>query len=383
MRTFSARGIGRQSAARTILAGAVFLAIGFGLPLLPAVGDTVTNPISSVPICVDGGLTSPGEYSGSQALAYISGSLYQTARNDPDRNAQLFYAIAQDEESNLKRYDLFVLAEYLKRTNAAFAPGEFVADMHFPIVLSGTPLPNFTLQFRGGLNPAKAPFDVFADLDGDGIADRRASQIGIDAAVGFGATPLSATLHLILELKVPLSTPAGFGAPFPAKGQNGIYSPGPATWSTQCATDVYSAPGVPVIGQQSRANVVINPGSLTADSKAVPIFFALDLGNLIQLSKNGNVPVAVTTTDFANALDIDPSTVRLRAAGSTAPGAQPIKSNTRDLNGSGRPDLVLYFTTADLQAAGGFDLNTTDAELTGSTFGGDAVFGKGTVRIQP
>lgn len=146
------------------------------------------------------------------------------------------------------------LYDYLPRSNPFFAPGELVAAVSFPV--------NLPEELGGGKSPIAvlvvaadgegplasstilgfAPdsfFDIFVDLDLDGVGDGTPEELGLDigAAVGFGPSPNEPfSPHLIVELEVSLRIPAGFAdpeGPLPGGGINpetGLYDPDPVFW---------------------------------------------------------------------------------------------------------------------------------------------------------
>ena len=94
--------------------------------------------------------------------------------------------------------------------------------------------------------------------------------------------------------------------------------------------------------------------------------------NSINLKSRGVVPVAVLTTDDYDAALIDPDTVSFA-------GADPVRWTMEDVDDDGDEDLLLHFKTQEL------DLNesSTDATLTGFTYGGTTIWGTDTVNIVP
>jgi len=88
----------------------------------------------------------------------------------------------------------------------------------------------------------------------------------------------------------------------------------------------------------------------------------------------GVIPVSVLTTDDFDAARIDPSTVRF------GPGeAQPHRNSGKisDVDGDGRPDMVLHFSTV----AANLSCGDEEATLTGRTLNGDAFEGTAPVRV--
>lgn len=244
--------------------------------------DTVNNPIA-MPITLDGlftnGVPTPGsgrEWSDVTPLAFVApsdpmGTLFRAPLGDPRVNSLLYAAIAPG--TSAPSFELYLMYDYLGRTNLNFAPGEFVADIRFPLGRAARPMlitgDDITVQIRGS-NFIASSFDVFVDLDNNGTPDALASQFGIEAGVNIGPSLLSLANHLQIELEVPLLAPPGFftfdgsQGGFPGEGGRG-YSPAPAFWGASSAKDV----GDPPI---SSAIFQLNPdGSTTASNNNVPL----------------------------------------------------------------------------------------------------------------
>jgi len=101
--------------------------------------------------------------------------------------------------------------------------------------------------------------------------------------------------------------------------------------------------------------------------------------NTVNLGSKGVTKVAILGSDDFNATEVDPTTVELADATVRVKGnGQPL-TTIQDTNGDGFLDLVLHVDTE------GFTLTDGDvsAELTGSTFGGDDIFGEDMVRVVP
>lgn len=257
---------------------------------VPAGPITVLNPLSQFPITVDGqfngGAVNPGppislfpltEWSDVTPLAFISppvqnGPLLSVPLGSPGVNSLLYAAVAPGVAA--ASAELYLMYDYLPRTNPGFGPSEFIADIQFPLTIGANKFPDSVVQFRGhnpGLNPAGVSFfDVFVDLDGGGAAPPLlAGALGIDeAVVGFGPSTLSMVPHMLIELEVELNIPAGFGSPggpFPPDGTHGqgLYSPEPAFWIGNSAKDSGDPPS-------SGAIFTINPNGSTLIVAAVP-----------------------------------------------------------------------------------------------------------------
>ena len=94
--------------------------------------------------------------------------------------------------------------------------------------------------------------------------------------------------------------------------------------------------------------------------------------NSINLKSRGVVPVAVLTTDDFDATTVDPVTVEFT-------GASPLRWVIEDVDGDGDLDLLFHFKTQELDLNG----DSTEATLTGSTYGGQPIQGTDSVNIVP
>jgi hypothetical protein len=141
---------------------------------------------------------------------------------------------------------------------------------------------------------------------------------------------------------------------------------------------------------------ILQPSAVAVDTNSGDIFIADKLSNKIfklattaisvsidiqpgsdpasiNPKSNGKIPVAILTTDTFDATTVKAVTVRFGAAGTEA---APVQVAVEDVNGDGRPDLLLSFNTP----ATGVTCGATSASLTGQTFSGQAI--KGTDAIQ-
>lgn len=94
--------------------------------------------------------------------------------------------------------------------------------------------------------------------------------------------------------------------------------------------------------------------------------------NSINLKSNGVVPVAVLTAGGFDATTVDSTTVEFA-------GALPLRWTLEDVDDDGDEDMLFHFKTQELN----LDENSTEAELTGQTNGGDDISGTDDVRIVP
>lgn len=95
--------------------------------------------------------------------------------------------------------------------------------------------------------------------------------------------------------------------------------------------------------------------------------------NSINPRSPGLIPVAILSTDTLDATTVDPSTVRFGAAGTEA---APAHFALEDVNGDGKPDVVLQFATQST----GIVCGGTSASLTGKTVGDQAISGSDSIR---
>lgn len=262
----------------------------------------VTNPFSAFLMTVDGqftdGVTPPatGEWSDVTPAAFIStagASPVSVPLGDPGANSLLYAALGNSARTGDQA--LFLMYDFLPRTlGAPILPGELLASITFPVTLPGQSTGEKTtisVLFNGINNPAgpEGPegvgssfFDVFVDLDLDGIGDAFAHDFGIIGALGFGPSTLSPFDHLLAELEVPLRIPAGFadpGGPLPGNGINpatGLYDPDPAFWGAAAqAGSIGSGPNSPALlgpdlQPASGATFTINPDGSVLVAPFIP-----------------------------------------------------------------------------------------------------------------
>lgn len=99
--------------------------------------------------------------------------------------------------------------------------------------------------------------------------------------------------------------------------------------------------------------------------------------NSINLGANGNVPVAIFSTEDFDAMIIDPLTVTLAGASVRIKGKGTPQTSAEDVDGDGLLDLIVHVDTTALELTG----NDTEAILEGQTFDGTSIRGVDTVRI--
>ncbi len=101
--------------------------------------------------------------------------------------------------------------------------------------------------------------------------------------------------------------------------------------------------------------------------------------NTINLGSGGTVPVAILSTATFDATTVNPASVTLAGAAVKLKGQGAVQAATQDINGDGRLDLVAHVVTEVLQLSS----SDTEAVLQATTFAGQCVTGRDTVRIVP
>jgi len=99
--------------------------------------------------------------------------------------------------------------------------------------------------------------------------------------------------------------------------------------------------------------------------------------NSINLGSNGNVPVAIFSTEDFDATTVDPLTIRLSGAEVRLKGKGDPQVNFDDVDGDGLEDIIVHVDTQTFSLTG----DDTEAILTGETFDGQKIRGVDTVRI--
>jgi hypothetical protein len=273
----------KQSFRNTTTAAAILVGLAtLGLSALKTGAQTTNNSLSAFPIEVDGAYTTPDEWSDITPVWFISDPIAgatPTSTGDPAANSLLFAGLARDTPTSDP--ELYLLYDYLPRTDAPTQPGEFLGSVSFPITLTGprgpvsTPI---TVEFIASANPSGPDFFVVQIDTHDGQGFVAHPELNIEGAAGLGLTPASivggaspfaTTTHEIFELSVPLAIPAGFGStngPFSPNGTgtNG-YSPDPAFWGSSISGNSNDPPA-------SSGVFTIHPdGSTAIAPHAVPV----------------------------------------------------------------------------------------------------------------
>lgn len=142
----------------------IFLAALVWLLASGAQADPVVNPPSAWPVTVDGqfsgGLTGRGapvgEWSDVTPQAFITraadGTILRTTCDDARKTSLLWAAVSPPAGGAPGALKLHLLYEALTTTPRAFAPGEALADLTFPLRIDGFILP-VTLHLEAVATP--------------------------------------------------------------------------------------------------------------------------------------------------------------------------------------------------------------------------------------
>ena len=327
--------------------------------ITPGFAQTV-NPVSAFPIIVDGAFSPfDEEWSDITPEAFISpdtnsGTLFQTTIDpfDPAANAFTYAALAPTVATGPVD-EIYLMYDYLPRTDPFFigfnaiTPGEFVADIFFPITITtlngASYLPGIpeSMQAFAGVDPTEVVditvqirvpefgeplcpdetgfFDVFivANFLNPALTNC-AVDFGIEAAGGFGLSPQGnlrgVATHLLVELEVPLlidptfpepGSPIDGGVPgFACPDGTCGYSPDPAFWGASVANDLVDPPASAAVftinpdGSTTVQNVATAPPTMVSGS-LIPIDFTMVLLAGTQMTAAWIIPVIVAGIGFA------------------------------------------------------------------------------------
>ena len=139
------------------------------------------------------------------AFSSFNGPLKATQLSDPNADKFLYAVASGFLDSGGQPDTLFLFYENTSRTNGSFKQGQIVAKMSLPLTIlsnRGTESPvTATLQFRATKAGDCSASTVLSALWPTGIAP---DKIGVDCAVVFAPSPLSAKSHAIFQVEVPL-----------------------------------------------------------------------------------------------------------------------------------------------------------------------------------
>jgi hypothetical protein len=188
-------------------------------------------------------------------------------------------------------------------------------------------------------------------------------------------TSLGETVQLTATARDAGGTPVGGIAFVWASGDASIASvdgSGLVTAVAEGQTTISATGG----GMSGTAQVMVQPEEVPALEVMISVMPTLD-PNSINLSKQGNTPVALLTTSTEDgdpvtfdAADADPTTIEFA-------DAPPRRSALEDADGDGDLDLLLHFETQALNLT----VESTQATLTGRTYDGMPFVGYDSVRI--
>ena len=177
-----------------------------GMPLawnpLPAQAASISQLPSEFEIDVDGFFTGPDEWSDVQPAVRLGGGMFVYTSTDPGQEA------------------LYLMYDFVDSV-APVGPGDTAGPVHFH---NGGAL--FEVFFLGS-----GDISVLKDGEPLDLSDPAGGEDSMGGAVGFGASPNSATPHNMFELEVL------FTAEMPAGHSHGQYSPDPSHWGADLPTD--------------------------------------------------------------------------------------------------------------------------------------------------
>jgi hypothetical protein len=101
--------------------------------------------------------------------------------------------------------------------------------------------------------------------------------------------------------------------------------------------------------------------------------------NCINNNGHGAIPVAILSTEFFDATQVDTATVSLDGQAVRVVGKGNTQAHIEDANGDGVDDLVLQIEDED----GTYEEGVADAKLTAQTFDGISIVGTDTICIVP
>ena len=238
----------------SLLAATALAMPAMALQIIQPPQGEITNPLSAFVITVDGQFSPANEWSDVTPRAFQGGDP-PVPKPLGTGDTLVYGALAKGTSVPGSSAELYLMYEYKGRTNPLFTNGQEIGTVSFPVTLDGTKHALKVIvrskgdhDFTGAHDQSSSFFDVFFQLD-NGAPTTASCPIsptgtqavsalcGIEAGVGFNASPFGA-LHLMIELEVPLLTPANFFTnPQLTKGAlNGVYSPAPAFWGA-AATD--------------------------------------------------------------------------------------------------------------------------------------------------
>ena len=239
----------------------------------------ITNPLSANPINADGAYSPANEWADIKPAWFTSNAATgatPVAAGTAGANSLLFAGLARDTPAS--QPELYLMYDFLGRTNPPTHPNEFLGSVSFPMTISGVShnisvnfntVPNFTPAL---ISPAGGFYNVTVNLDG-GNQQIPAATLGLESGLFVGTTPVNTlwgvtaaspfhtTPHLLIELGVPLDISPSFVAaggpssPFTPSGPDG-YSPDPAFWNSNIVDNAGDPPA-------SGGTFTINPDGST------------------------------------------------------------------------------------------------------------------------
>jgi hypothetical protein len=285
--------------------------VNAGNPSIPPVGPTPPPITSALPIM---GTELSNLLANLTPLAFISSSpgpakatqLYNT---DADVFLYGVASLSNSSGQSVQPDTFYLLYDDTSRTNGNLQQGATVAEFSLPlVVLTGYPsaptetLVPTTLRFIATGAGDCSTSTVSGNFSGKGTQTLKAAQIGVNCAVVFAPSPLSAKSHAIFELAVPLvvtltTDPLYFGNPISNLEPVGFSF---TTDETGFTPPAVNPPQTPILGANGNS-IGIGPAAVPLGpppASGTGSTFAL-CANLPGGNGNGQAPVPAVAAYYA------------------------------------------------------------------------------------
>ena len=148
------------------------------------------------------------------------------------------------------------------------------------------------------------------------------------------------------------------------------------TWETLYfrAANLWTTVAFAEVGIDDQLGMLLDAVSL---KECALIYMDIDIKsesdpNSINLKSKGKISVAILTTEYFDAYDVDPDTCEFA-------GAYPLRWSTKDVDYDGDYDILFHFMTQELE----LNKDSTEATLECETFEGMLITGTDSVNIVP
>ncbi len=342
--------------------------------------EFLNRPSAHAPV-TDGIYTDPpgtGEWSDVLPLAFSIGADGPVAVDPTDTGSvdSVFFAtLGPEPDPEVAHINL--LFDLTLRTDTEVHWYDPVATIRFPAKIPGAPEGNIIGVHLLGSGPGIPawPPSAWLDLDGNGEPDDTtggsepnvpASSLGIEVAAAFAPSPYESTAHLVIEMRMPLSIPAGFPDPSGPlasvpNGPGGVYTPSPGLWTVEyqrtLAPDWIWEVGAMGLVEIEPDGAARGEGDVTID-RVVGVELLDDLGD-----GNGVTRFAILSTGYFDARTL----FSVKAVNADDPGQSAWYTDlyAQHVNGDAFEDQVVEFASADLLANEIVTANGTEVMLIG------------------